>query len=378
MQNTPYTESDSVLSIDRFVPHVSTVPANLGKTVGLHLRERVLASRMSGEGVRPAPVVLFVHGGFLPGVLAYDLSFRDYSAAKAFAHAGYDCFILTLTGYGSSPKPMMDDPTNVDAEFQHLLVPHLLPAPTAPRYPYKLVSSRTEFDEIETAVSFIRDLRKIDRINVYGWSTGAPRVGGFAALHPELVDKVILVCPAPFFPNDKAPAVMPESGAPTLLQTREFLFGRRWEDDVKAEGQVEHPEIRDFLWNALMQEDGLGATWAADGQGVMRAPNRTNFGWRENTEKIKAPTLIMLGEFDNYQKRRDSWHGLKSTNHKVFVRIEAASHFAMFEYARRALHRHALEWLGKSTVGGATLGEFHSDREGDLKPLATERAAAAQ
>ena len=162
---------------------------------------------------------------------------------------------------------------------------------------------------------------------------------------------------------------MPEPGAPTLLQTREFLFEERWQADVRAEGQIEHPEIRDVLWNGLMQEDGLGAEWAADGHGDMRAPNRMNYGWRANAASIKAPTLVMLGEFDNYQKRRDSWRGLKSTEHKAFVRIGAASHFVMFEYARRALHRHGLEWLASGTVGGARFGEFHSDRDGALSPL---------
>src|SRR5690606_11602130 len=245
---------EALLTIDHFVPHTSTVPAIAGKLVGLHLRERVLASRVNGGGM-PAGVVLFVHGGFLPGVLAYDLAYKDYSAAAVFARAGYDCFILTLTGYGSSPKPMMDDPCNVDAQFQHLLIPHVLKEPAPPRYPFKLVSSRSEFDEIESAVAFIRDLRKVERLSVYGWSTGAPRVGGFAALHPDLVDKVILVCPAPFFPSDAPPEQMPEPGAPTILQTREFLFEERWQADVHAEGQIEHPEIRDVLWNGLMRED---------------------------------------------------------------------------------------------------------------------------
>jgi pimeloyl-ACP methyl ester carboxylesterase len=127
-----------------------------------------------------------------------------------------------------------------------------------------------------------------------------------------------------------------------------------------------------------MQEDGLGAEWAADGRGVMRAPNRTNYGWRANAARIAAPTLVMLGEFDNYQKRRDSWTGLSGTRHKAFVRIAAGSHFTMFEYSRRALHRHGLEWLAKGTVGGATSGEFHSDRDGALSPLATAPGVAAQ
>ena len=57
--------AEEVLSINRFVPHKSTVPANAGQPVGLHLRERVLpgVQRAIAKG-KPAKVVLFVHGGF--------------------------------------------------------------------------------------------------------------------------------------------------------------------------------------------------------------------------------------------------------------------------------------------------------------------------
>ena len=37
-------DKDKVLSIDTFIPYVSTVPANKDQIVGLHLRERVLES----------------------------------------------------------------------------------------------------------------------------------------------------------------------------------------------------------------------------------------------------------------------------------------------------------------------------------------------
>jgi hypothetical protein len=62
----------------------------------------------------------------------------------------------------------------------------------------------------------------------------------------------------------------------------------------------------------------------------------------------------------------------------VFVRIAAGSHFTMFEYSRRALHRHGLEWLASGTVGGARSAEFHSDRDGALSPLESAQAVAAQ
>ena len=197
---------DEVLSIDRFVPHVSTVEANRGQTVGLFLRERMLAP----VGGAPRPVILVLHGGFAPSTVAYDLRYRDYSYMAQMARAGFDVFTFSHTGYAPSPRPRMDDPVNVDAAFQQHLIPHVLPAPQAPRYPFKLVSSRTEWDEIETIVEFIRELRGVEQLNLVGWSTGAPRAGGYAALHPEKVVRLLLYGPSQFFDREEAPAAMPE------------------------------------------------------------------------------------------------------------------------------------------------------------------------
>jgi pimeloyl-ACP methyl ester carboxylesterase len=180
---------DEIFTVDRFVPHKSTVPATLGQTVGLFLRERASPRTLTPPGPADKPqVVLMVHGGFAPSVVAYDLQYKDYSFMAALARAGFDVFTMSHTGYGPSPRPLMDDPCNVDAEFQPQLVPHVLKELCPPRYPFKLVSSRTEWDELETVIRFIRELRDVDRISLVGWSTGAPRAGGFAALHPEKVD----------------------------------------------------------------------------------------------------------------------------------------------------------------------------------------------
>jgi pimeloyl-ACP methyl ester carboxylesterase len=357
------TGIDRVVTVEHFVPHVSTVPANLGQTVGLSVRERFLAS--ATRSASSAPVVLMIHGGYAPSPVAYDLPYRDFSLMESFARAGCRVFAMTHTGYGSSPKPMMDDPCNVAPEFQHLLIPHILKEPQAPRYPFKLVSSQTEFDEIETVANFIRERCAVDRINLYGWSTGAPRAGGFAAQHPDKVDKLILVAPAQFFPSDTPPAQMPEPGSPTILQTWDVLMGRRWQDDVHCPNQVDDPAVRDVLWRELMEADGLGATWEASGRGLMRAPNRMNYGWRINAAKIQAPTLVLLGEFDNYEQRRDSWKGLR-VEHKVFIKVRCASHFMQFEYARYVLQNAARQWIENGSVDGVRSGEFESTPEGAL------------
>jgi pimeloyl-ACP methyl ester carboxylesterase len=361
-------DGQKLLTTDRFVPHVSTVPANLGRTVGLHLREKVLAGTPHRERAASAPVVLFIHGGYSPSVVAYDLEYRDYSWMSQLACAGFDVFAMTHTGYGGSPKPMMDDPHNVDPAFQAQLIPKVLKEACAPRYPYKLISSRTEWDEIESVVGFIMDLRQVDRVSLVGWSTGTPRAGGFAAMHPEKVDKLVLLAPSPFFPSDTAPDPMPEPGAPVILQSHDMLMNERWRNHVRTAGQIEHPEVREVMWRALMFEDGLGEQWGPDGVGVMRAPNRMNYGWRSNAARMTAPTLVMLGEHDNYEKRRDAWGALASP-HKVFVKIANATHFVQYERGRHVVHRFTEEWLRTGRIGNTARGEFRSDWDGKLRRL---------
>jgi pimeloyl-ACP methyl ester carboxylesterase len=367
MEHDPMSDAADIVTTDRFITHLSTVPATRGQTVGLFLRERALASTIE-QGRKPH-VVFMVHGGFAPSIVAYDLQYRDYSFMAAMARAGFDVFAMSHTGYAPSPRPLMDDPCNVDAEFQRELIPHVLKERAAPRYPYKLVSSESEWNELETAIDFVMKLRGVERVSLVGWSTGAPRAGGIAALHPDKVDKLVLFGPAPFFATDEPPKQIPEPGAPAILQTREFLLHRRWQDHVRCEGQLEDPEVPSAMWRELMQLDSIGARWAADGQGIMRAPSRTNFGWRRNLAAIRAPTLMLLGEFDNYAKRIEAWHGLGAPQ-KLFVKVACASHFMQFERGRHLLYRTTESWLKGGEVEGVSSGELAADASGTLTAAA--------
>lgn len=362
----PDAKADALLTVDHFVPHVSTVPVSAGQTVGLYVRERVLASvaRAAASKEKRPQVVLFVHGGFSPSAVAYDLDYKDYSWMAYLARAGFDVFAMTHTAYGASPKPTMDDPCNVDPKQQKILIPHVLKAPCAPRYPYKLVSSQTEWDEVETVVKHIRQLRGVEKVSMIGWSTGTPRIGGFATKHPEMVDRIVLFAPAPFFASDDPPAAYPEPGAPMILQTRERLEGERWLASVKCEGQIDDPAVRDVMWKALMAEDGLGAKWTPEG--VMRAPNRMNYGWRANAARIQAPTLILLGEFDNFERHLDAWKALK-VEQKVFVKIACGSHCLQYERNRKVLHEASRDWLRHGTVAGRSQGFLTADAEGNIR-----------
>jgi pimeloyl-ACP methyl ester carboxylesterase len=133
------TLANDIVTIDRLVAHKSTVPAVAGKMVDLFVREKVPAAIVEGpSGKAPAgKVVLFVHGGFSPATLAFDVGYRDYSWMGFLARAGYDVFAMDMTGYGQSSRPMMDDPCNLNPRQQPRLVPRNLAAPCPPSYPFE-------------------------------------------------------------------------------------------------------------------------------------------------------------------------------------------------------------------------------------------------
>ena len=184
-------DSHRILTVDHFVPHISTVPASEGELVELFVRERVRRGHH-----RDRPVVLMVTGAATPSVEVFDLRFENYSWMASLARAGFDVFAMDFTGYGLSPRPTMDDPCNTSRPIQQMfLIPNPLPEPCDPGYPFTLTNMQSDWDEIDTVVDYIRQLRGVERVNLIGWSRAGVRIGGYTARHPEKVEKLFLYAP---------------------------------------------------------------------------------------------------------------------------------------------------------------------------------------
>jgi len=357
-------KSDSFLSVDHFVPHVSTVPANAGQLVGIYVREKVdaqVARTLQKRGAA-GKVVLFVHGGTTPSVPVYSLDYKDYNWMDFLARAGFRTFAMDFSGYGSSPKPMMDDPCNVDPKQQATLVPRPLKGPCAPNYPRALNTINDDWNEIDSVVDYLRKLNRVAKIHIIGWSAGGPRAGGYAALHPEKIDRMVFYAPSA---PTSGPLQDRSAAFPISLQTRDDLEKKRWDPDVRCPGQVE-PGVRDVLWQSIMQWDRVGASWGPE-EGVMRARTVTRFGWTsEIAAKVKAPALVIVGEFDQPDDRRKVFEQI-SSNDKVFLHVACASHFMVWEKQHKVLHVASKEWLTTGRVKSLRRGEFKVDTEGNFK-----------
>ncbi len=353
---------DMLISRDHFVPHVSTVPANAGQLVGLHVREKAQA-----RPGRAANVVLFVHGGTVPAVPDFDLDYKSYNWMAYLARAGFRVYAMDHSGYGGSPRPMMDDPSNVNPKQQPIITPRPLKGAATPNYPYQFNTIRSDWDEIDTVVEWLRKKENVKRVSLIGWSAGGPRVGGYAAQHLDKIHRVVLFAPSPPIAGLQTPE-KPAAGFPVNLQTREDLEKVRWDPDVRCPGQLD-PGIRDVLWTAIMQWDRVGAGWGPE-EGVMRGRTATRFGWtRELAAKVVAPTLVMVGEYDRLEERRKVFEQINSKD-KVFLNVSCASHFMLWEKQHAALHEASKEWLTEGRLKNVRSGEVTVDPDGQFRVTA--------
>ena len=227
-------------------------------------------------------VVLFVHGAGTPAEVAFDVPYADYSWMAYLANAGFDVFSMDMTGYGRSTRPSaMNDVCNLPAEQQTRA---RRATPCKPTLEQQLTTIASDWNDIDAVVDYIRALRRVARVSLVGWSLGGPRAGGYAAQHPEKVEKLVLLAPAyNRASTGQPPTPNPATGAAFNTQSH-AEFAANWDRQVGCPDQYE-PAASDAVWCAMLASDPVGATW---GQGVRRAPNTTDVGLDQRRPRSDA------------------------------------------------------------------------------------------
>ena len=390
-------DDDKVVTIDHFVPHTSTVPANAGDVVQLFVRERFRRDDDDGEPREPRKAILMVHGASVPVLPGMDLRHDDYSWAFWLAKAGFDVFMLDFQGSGLSPRPMMGDPCNANPLQQGTLIPNPLSASCPATYPAQLINSGSDWDELDTVVDYIRDLRSVDKVALVSWSQGAFRIGPYAIQHPDKVESALFFAPI-FNPNGRpsklgtrfdSPNTLPVStpaaqfGFPMTLTTKAALM-TLWDNDQSEQCQGQREEgIQDVVWSSIMDNDSLGRTWGrvlSNGsvEGVMRVRNPFLWGWTPTTVAFdgtlggSVPVLIIYGELDTQVAVSPfsvpALYNAIPGDHKLLFKVACTGHFMVWESQRRVLHNISKQWLKHGAVEGFTTGSFFVDTEGTILP----------
>jgi pimeloyl-ACP methyl ester carboxylesterase len=334
---------------DHYVAVVSNVPAIAGQTVKLYVRERATPQVLRrGAGDK---VVLFVHGAGTPAEVSFDVPYQDYSWMGYLAAAGYDVFAVDMTGYGRSVRPApMNDKCNLSPEQQKSF------GVNCPQsYPGALTNINSDWNDIGAAVDFIRKLRHVEKVDLIGWSQGGPRAGGWTALHPDRVAKLVLLAAA-YNPAAAADApALPVPGPVFNTQSHEEFIAN-WDRQAPCPGQYD-PAAAQSVWSAMLESDPVGAGWTPP---VRRASiASSSWGWTADRVKgMTTPTLLVSGENDkqvNPDRVRALYADLGSSR-KVFVSLACSSHNAMWEKNHLLLFKASLEWLEQGAVNGQQNG----------------------
>ena len=229
--------------------------------------------------------LLFVHGSTYPAHTGFDIPLGGQSWMEFIAARGTDVYCLDVRGYGRSTRPKaMDEPPQNN--------PPVARTPDAVK-------------DITAVLNFILKRRRIQKLNLLGWSWGCTLMAITAIQNPDKVARLMLYAPG-FLRTTPSPlATGPGPLGAYRTVTREQAKAR-WLSGVPSDKQA-------ALIPPGWFEQWADATWATDPVGakqnppVVRAPNGTVADTSEfwtsgkmmyDPAKITVPTLIAIGEWD--------------------------------------------------------------------------------
>ena len=347
-----------VLSLDHYVANTSKAPAMQGQVAQIYVRERTQASTALRSDNLNGRVVLFIHGAGTPAEVAFDVPAEGFSWMAYLAKAGYDTFSMDTTGYGRSTRPaVMNDICNLSEAQQAAFIPALLDETCEPSYAFAATTIESDWDDIDAVVDYLREIRGVDKVHMVAWSLGGPRAAGYAAQHPEKVDRIVLLAPAHGRNRStNPPENIPVPGAAFTKQSRQD-FSNNWDRQVGCSNQYE-PAVSDAVWQAMLDSDPVGATW---GTGVRRAPRTTVWGWNKDVvAKTQTPMLIVSPIHDAQvppSSVRNLYEDL-GAEEKILLDLACSSHNAMWETNHEILFNSTLQWLDQGMVDGIKSGEL--------------------
>lgn len=311
--------------------HEAMIPSDTNG-IDLYVRNKRWGCTLSGGSER---VLLYVHGATYPSETAFDLTLDGQSWMDYLAAHGWDVWLVDLRGYGRSTRP---------PEMEQ---------PAADNPP--IVTTEVAIRDVGSAVEHVRKATGVDKVTLLGWSWGTTIMGGYAATHPDKVDRLVLYAPVWL---RTTPSQLAGSGPlPAYRTVTKDAAKQRWLNGVPEDKKAD-------LIPAGWFEAWADATWATDpksaASGQLRAPNGVIKDLREywladkpyyDASKIQAPTLLVVAEWDQDTPpymAQTLFGKLSAAPWKRLVMIGEGTHTVIMERNRLQLFREVQLFLDEA------------------------------
>ena len=271
--------------------------------------------------------VLFVHGATYASSLTFDYEIEGASWLDQLASQGFDTWCIDLLGYGSSDRPKaMSEPVEDHPP---------------------ICDTRVAVDDVSRAVAFIQRQRNIPQLNLIGYSWGTIIAGTCAGEHPESIRKLVL-CGALWIAAGATSSLV----SATLGSYRTVDAGAassRWAQglsEAEFDSIVPLSRVEHWCATAINSDPRARETQPP----VLRAPTGVvkdfmHYSTSEETwyapQKILAPTLIVVGEWDREttpEQCQTVFSQLENVPLKRLTIIGKGTHSLFLENHRHELH----------------------------------------
>jgi pimeloyl-ACP methyl ester carboxylesterase len=278
--------------------------------------------------------VLFLHGSSFPSALSFGFKMDGYSWIDNMAENGYDVYALDFLGYGYSDRyPEME--TN-------------LPAGNPVGRAVDVCM------DVDKAVDLI--IKKTGKAKVYliGHSWGASVSALYATRFPGKVSKLVLF--AAITAKDDNTAGEKIEGAFESMTPDERVTAMKNLTPPKRNCQLA-PEVFQIWGETWLHTDMLAAKFKSNRVRFPSGPSQDVQDLLHNNPyydpaEIKAPVLVIRGEWDKYPDNTDGeklFVSLENAPLKKYVVIEKGTHVMHLEKSRHQLYDETCRFL-KSVV----------------------------
>lgn len=237
----------------------------------------------------PGATVLYVHGATFPAALSVSYRIDGKSWADDLHARGFDVWSFDFAGYGGSDHPLA---------MQLATVPR-------DKVPGR---ARDAAHQIERVVRYVRAQTHSPHVSIIAHSWGTIPAGLFAGTHPAWVDKLVLFGPVA---KRDGHQLQTDSTAPTSLITAADQW-KSFQNRAPKTAPLPISKGRLDTWvDAYLASDSTSSqrtppSARAPAGPVVDIDDAWNGHFPYDPATVRAPTLIVRGEWDNVTRDEDA------------------------------------------------------------------------